>query len=68
MNKKLPARLLLVPLVLLGWLLVTSCSPGSPATWLGTEATPAPTPTPLPTAVVPEKPTYTVERLSLIPI
>ncbi|NLF12686.1 MAG: HlyD family efflux transporter periplasmic adaptor subunit [Anaerolineaceae bacterium] len=62
MNKKLPARLLLVPLVLLGWLLVTSCSPGSPATWLGTEATPAPTPTPLPTAVVPEKPTYTVER------
>ena len=46
MNKKLPARLLLVPLVLLVWLLVTSCSPGSPATWLGTEATPAPTPTP----------------------
>ncbi|HSJ52139.1 MAG TPA: biotin/lipoyl-binding protein, partial [Anaerolineae bacterium] len=61
MNGKLPARLLLVPLVLLAGLLA-ACSPGSPATWLGAESTPLPTPTPLPTAVVPEKPTYTVER------
>jgi multidrug efflux pump subunit AcrA (membrane-fusion protein) len=41
---------------------LAGCTPQAPSTWLGTEATPAPTPTPLPTAIVPEKPTYTVAR------
>ena len=42
--------------------LLAGCTPDAPYPWLGGEATPAPTPTPLPTAVVPEKPTYTVQR------
>jgi multidrug efflux pump subunit AcrA (membrane-fusion protein) len=46
-------RIQLWPLLLA--LLLATCTPG-------TTAVAAPTPTPLPTAVVPEKPTYTVQR------
>jgi hypothetical protein len=43
-------------------LLLAICTPSAPSTWLGGEATPAPTPAPLPTAIVPEKSAYTVQR------
>ena len=46
-------------------LLLAACTPGIPS-WLSGEVTPPPTPTPLPTAVVPEKPTYTVQRGAVV--
>ncbi|MGD8626994.1 MAG: biotin/lipoyl-binding protein [Anaerolineae bacterium] len=55
---------LILILILAG--LLAGCTPDKPSTWLGGEATPAPTPTPLPTAVVPEKPTYTVARGTVV--
>ena len=53
------------PLVIM-LLLTAACTPGAPSTWLGTKGIAPPTPTPLPTAIVPEKPTYTVQRGAVV--
>jgi multidrug efflux pump subunit AcrA (membrane-fusion protein) len=47
-------------------LLTAACMPGAPSAWLGTRAHALPTPTPLPTAIIPEKPTYTVQRGAVV--
>ncbi len=47
-------------------LLIAACTPGAPSAWLGTGAHALPTPTPLPTAIIPEKPTYTVQRGAVV--
>ncbi len=60
--KKLRTGWCLPAVLFLTLSLLAGCTPGVPSNWLGGEATPAPTPTPLPTAIVPEKPTYVVAR------
>ena len=55
--RRLAAALLAVGLLAAG--LLTGCAPGAGSVDL-------PTPTPLPTAIVPEKPTYTVQRGTVV--
>jgi RND family efflux transporter MFP subunit len=57
-----PVRLLAAVLLAVGLLaasLLTGCAPGA-------SSVDPPTPTPLPTAVIPEKPTYTVQRGTVV--